>query len=184
MRARREWLNPGKNRDVKRTLNALGRSQIAWIHRDAPLPPNVLLHLDHRRLDSIVSLPSGQQRVTQLFRTVQADLIGRNTIATLGQQKDYMKRVRANGGARSSLKREGIVILNGDYLLQRKTAERLGLPIPGRGYLVSSAIRPANTNDSNAEIATIDGEPWVATPGVIYSHDAPLIKDDAKLTDD
>ncbi len=46
----------------------------------------------------------------------------------LFDQYDYMKRLRANGGAPDTLRHEGIAILIGTYLPQRQLAADLGFP--------------------------------------------------------
>jgi hypothetical protein len=85
------------NRDGKTQLSLIGRQQIAWLHYEAGLPPNVLLGLDAATLQKILAPKSGQARVTELLRLVTEQRIGRNTIATLAQQDDYMARLRDNG---------------------------------------------------------------------------------------
>jgi Restriction endonuclease NaeI len=51
-----------------------------------------------------------------------------------------MKRVRGNGGSRSSLRPEGIVII-GQYDSHRRIAQALAVPVPGRGSLSASGWR-------------------------------------------
>lgn len=145
------------NRDSKRTITAPGRSQIQWIFDRAPLPPNVLLHLPRDTVDEIMQYASGQKRVNAIFRIAQQRRIGRGVIATLAQQDDYMKRVRGNGGARSILQREGILIL-GHYDAHRLIASQLGVPIPKLGELVS--VRVARTSAEEPSVALIDGGYW------------------------
>jgi hypothetical protein len=135
-------LTRGGNRDSKRTITAAGRESIRWIFRDAQLPPNILLQLPRSVVEKLMLLPSGQQRIDQIFRIAQCQRIGRGVIATLGQQEDYMKRVRGNGGSRSRLKSEGIIIL-GHYEEHKSIAKGLGVPIPNRGESVSVRIAPA-----------------------------------------
>lgn len=163
------------NRDGKTGLNQLGRSRIKWLHHDAELPPNVLLGVDPVAVDSIFEPKSGQQRLNQLFRVIQGKRIGRNTIATVAQQDDYMKRVRSNGGSRSLLRREGIIIPSGDYLRHREIAEQLGSEIPMPGEVVSVRVAPAN--EAGAGVVDLDGQLWrtavVSDPMV----EAPLLPD-------
>ncbi|YCK42625.1 NaeI family type II restriction endonuclease [Actinomadura sp. ATCC 39365] len=61
--------------------------------------------------------------------------MSRNSVATVAMQEDYMKRVRGNGGARSTLRSEGIVIL-GPYQNHADIATKLGLPVPGPGEVL------------------------------------------------
>ena len=150
-------LSRGTNRDTKKTLSAAGRSAIEWLFRDAALPPNVLLQLPRSDVDELMSLKSGQQRINQIFRIAQRRRISSTVIETLGQQDDPMKRVRSNGGARSTLKSEGIIIL-GDYGSDREIASRLGVPSPSEGEFVS--VRVARVTKAGKGVAMIDGGLW------------------------
>jgi hypothetical protein len=150
-------LNAGANRDAKATLNKEGKKSIVWLFQNAPLPPNVLLQLDDPTVQSIMTLKTGQKRVNQLFRCALGKRVGRAVVATVAQQDDYMKRVRANGGARTALRREGIIIL-GQYESHRAIALALGVPVPARGQSVSVRIAPAGA--SGVEVAEIAGQLW------------------------
>ena len=146
VRAREQHLRTAANRDLKRGLNEAGIGAIRWLHLRAPLAENALLRLPTRAVAEILGLPSGQQRVNELFRRAQGRPISRAVIATVAQQDDYMKRVRAGGGARDQLRREGIVILGG-YGSHRETAAALGLPALGPGEFVSARlVRRASTD--------------------------------------
>jgi hypothetical protein len=150
VRASDDNRNPGQNRDAKASLNIRGRSQVAWLHFGASLPPNVLLGLDEVTLATVLAPRSGQARVTELLRLVAGRRIGRNTIATLAQQDDYMARLRDNGnGARTTLRAEGYLIPGGDYEAHRDVARRLGVEVPNPGEVVSFQVVPA-----------VPGAPW------------------------
>ncbi|MCF7764257.1 MAG: NaeI family type II restriction endonuclease [Verrucomicrobia bacterium] len=150
-------LNLGNNRDRKATLNEEGRNTITWLFKEMPLPPNALLQLDVKAVDRIMSMTSGQKRVNELFRTALAMRISRAVVATVAQQDDYMKRVRSNGGARTCLKAEGIIIL-GQYKSHAAVARALGAPEPGPGESVS--VRVALVKASGDGVARIDGRLW------------------------
>jgi len=174
VRATAENLNSGANRDAKATLNARGRTAVRWLWRDAPLPPNVLLQLPKEVVEGIMAISSGAQRVNQLFRVAQGKIVRRTVVATVAQQDDYMKRVRANGGARSALKPEGILIL-GQYDSHAKIAAALGLPVPGPGDSISIRVHPASTPSGAAEIG---GSFWRianTTDEVVEAPDLPKI---------
>ena len=158
VRASAEYRRSSANRDAKVQLNPAGRDAVRWLQRPGSLPPNVLLECGQDTLDSIFSLRSGQSRVNQLLRRVNARRIGRNTIATVAQQDDFMKRVRANGGARTSLQHEGYIILGGDYERHRVVAAQLGSEVPQRGELVSLRVVPADATDSF--VVELDGALW------------------------
>jgi hypothetical protein len=156
VRAREQHLRAAANRDLKRGLNEAGIGAIRWLHPHAPLAENALLRLPTRAVAEIFGLPSGQQRVNELFRRAQGRRISRAVIATVAQQDDYMKRVRAGGGARDQLRGEGIVILGG-YGSHRATATALGLPAPGPGEFVSARL----VRCASASGGTGNGRSWV-----------------------
>ncbi len=162
VRATPDRLNTGGNRDRKATLNQSGREAITWLFDRAPLPSNILLFLDRATVDRIMNLKSGQQRINEIFRVALGQPVGRGVVATLGQQDDYMKRVRANGGARTVLQPEGIVIL-GQYSSHAAIARDLGIPVPENGESIS--VRLVQTKSRGTGVARIDGGLWrVATP--------------------
>jgi hypothetical protein len=171
IRVEEQWLNPGKNRDAKRTLSKFGRSRIRplWAHHWF-LAPNLFLTLDSEVRERIFSAKArrgsahGQARTNELFRSVQGVIIRRAELATVAQQDDFMKRARGNGGARSNLQPEGIVVL-GHQENDPRVARDLGLPVPRKGELISARVVPAAPDDSGPT-ALIDGQRWVvARPG-------------------
>lgn len=152
------YLNAGRNRDQKTTLRKDARQHITWAWLDAPLPINILLHLNPEATNKILSHDTGQQRINELFRTAQRVVIPRGVIETVAQQKDPLKRVRDNGGARTQLQPEGIIIL-GEYSIHRKAAKSLGLPAPIPGSFVAARVVPAEPG-TTAPTALLDGTPW------------------------
>ncbi|MFI7067876.1 NaeI family type II restriction endonuclease [Kribbella sp. NPDC050124] len=147
------------NRDGKTQLSAKGREQIEWLHYEADLPPNVLLGLHPATLAKVLAPRSGQRRVTELLRKVTEKRIGRNTIATLAQQDDYMARLRDNGnGARTTLRKEGYLIPGGDYEAHRSVARRLGVVVPEPGEVVSFKVVPS-APDAPFSVE-LDGRHW------------------------
>ncbi len=162
VRIKLDCLNTGGNRDAKATLNEAGRSSITWLFQREPLPPNALLQLDTETVQRIMCQRSGQKRINELFRSALGRRISRAVVATVAQEDDYMKRVCANGGARTALKPEGIVIL-GQYSAHVAIANALGVPVPGRGDSVSVRLFPATTPAPG--VAEIGGQFWrVALP--------------------
>lgn len=157
VRATPENLRSSHNRDAKTQLNLFGRQRIVWLARHSPLPPNVLIHLPEEVIQRVFADRSGQARINELLRLVTNQRIGRNTIATVAQQDDYMKRVRTNGGARSALAREGFLIPGGDYEAHRQVAEELGAAVPQPGEIVSLRVVPADVSGTGA---TFLGEKW------------------------
>lgn len=166
-------LNVGGNRDRKRTISLKGREHIQWVWYDEPYPRNVLLHLHPDDAEFIMESRSGQERINNLFRVVQDQIIPRGIIYTVAQQKDPMKRIRYNGGARSALLPEGILIL-GDYKRHTRIAEELGLPIPKDGDSV--AVRVVETSPLfKGPVTEIDGRFWRIATQEDPHEDAPII---------
>ncbi len=147
LRAAEANLRPAGNRDGKRALNDRGRAAVRWLHSRAPLQENALIRLPERDVAAIFALPSGQQRVNELFRRAQRMRVSRTVVATVAMQDDYMKRVRGGGGARDQLRAEGIVIF-GDYAGDQVLASALGLPRPGPGEFVSARLVPLTRRPS------------------------------------
>jgi len=161
VRAAPQHLSPGGNRDGKRALNDRGRAAVRWLHARAPLAENALIKLPDRDVAAIFALPSGQQRVNELFRRAQRMPVSRTVVATVAMQDDYMKRVRGGGGARDQLRAEGIVIF-GDYAGDQVLASALGLPRPGPGEFVSARLarRPASEPVRYDRVIRLAGADW------------------------
>lgn len=138
-----DLLTSSANRDEKASLTSDGRGIVCRFFQESELPPNVLFQIPEADVDHIMQPRSGAERIRRLFRTMQGQRIGRGVVATVAQQADYMKRIRGNGGARSQLREEGIIIL-GQYETHRDIARQLGLPVPGKGESVSARVVPAN----------------------------------------
>lgn len=168
------------NRDGKTNLNLRGRADIHWLHHNAALPPNVLLSLSEDTIAGVLAPKSGQGRVNELLRRVTNQRIGRNTIATLGQQDDYMARVRDNGhGARTKLRAEGYLIPGGDFDVHRQVARRLGVTIPDPGEVVS--LRVVQAAPDEPLTIELDGQLWrAARDDEEVSQPAPRLPDTRK----
>lgn len=178
VRAAAHLLNPGRNRDSKATLSEEGRAGIRWLHRAGNLTPNLLLRIsDHDRhaiMDELAGPRRGQRRVDELFRRVQGALITRTVVATVAQQDDYMKRVRGNGGSRTRLRPEGIVIL-GDYESHRAVARALDLPCPRGGSFVSVQLAGARAGEAGSVL--LQGRHWRVADETDRTEAAPLLPD-------
>ncbi|GAA8849385.1 hypothetical protein DUHN55_29670 [Helicobacter pylori] len=163
VRADEALLGPGRNRDAKAALSKEGRDAIRWLHKGAELPPNVLLDLSPHAQDAIFGELSGQKRVDELFRQTLGRRVGRGVVATVAQQSDYMKRVRSNGGSRTRLQPEGIVVL-GDAERHRVIAQALGVEVPEQGESVAVRVAPAQENWVGPTFEA-EGTAWrLATP--------------------
>lgn len=119
-------LTEGVNQDQKRSVSAAGFKNIHWILADEPYPPSFWAILGEQKTHSIMRGKTGNERIEALFRETLNRPVSRETIQAVAQQKDYMKRLRKNGGARDALAREGIAILSQKY--DAGIIERLGLP--------------------------------------------------------
>jgi Restriction endonuclease NaeI len=179
IRVDEDVLSPSRgNRDLKRRLSASGKANLTWIFRDQPLPENALLRIPRGDVERIFAPKHGTKRVDMLFRLAQRCLISRAVIATVAQQEDYMKRIRGNGGSRSSLRPEGIVIF-GQYDSHGRVAETLGLPVPGPGESVSVRVasRKPHHADADARFVVLGGREWVVALPDDPAEVAPFLPD-------
>lgn len=126
--ARREYLTAGTNRDAKRSVSAEGFRHIYWIFASLEYPPNFWRTVPPDAIDRIFGGRSGNERVMALFREVQGVPISRDTVQGVARQKDFMRRIRSDGGGgtRDRLAREGILLLNHTY--DGPLIRQLGLP--------------------------------------------------------
>lgn len=123
--AHESYLNPGSNRDRKRTISAGGVQNVWWILRDRPYPNNFWETIPLAARQEIMAAPGGARRLAALFRSIQGRPISRSVVQDVAQQRDAMRRIRRNGGARDYLAPEGIAILWAQY--DRELIETLGL---------------------------------------------------------
>lgn len=146
------------NRDNKRRLADATASQVYWLWSglQTDLPRNLLLHMDDDVRGRILSSKlSGQRRVNQLFREIQGQIVGRQTVLTVAQQDDAPKRAR---DARGHLRDDGIVIL-GHQDAHPKIAAALGLPVPVKGEWIAVRIVPVTETDARPFVE-MHGDRW------------------------
>jgi hypothetical protein len=180
IRVREAALRGRPNRDAKRQLSAASRERIRELWpAHGRLAENLFLHCDPRVRQRIFSarsrggLHNGQARTNELFRSVQGRIIRRAELATVAQQDDFMKRARGNGGARTQLRPEGVLVL-GHQDQDPQIAATLGLPVPQKGEFVSARVIPALAGRSDP-VAVIDSQLWaLAQPGDPV-HPAPVV---------
>jgi hypothetical protein len=171
LRVRESYLRGQPNRDAKRQLSAVSRGRVRPLWRGhGRLAPNLFLQLDpgirRRILTARASRGEmhGQAKTNELFRLVQRRIIRRAELATVAQQDDFMKRARGNGGARTQLRPEGILVL-GHQDNDPLVAAALGLPAPQKGEFISARVVPAIGGPAGPA-AVIAGRAWVlAVPG-------------------
>ena len=138
-----ENLTAGANQDKKRSVSALGATHIHWIFADEPYPPSFWSQIGERKTHAIMRGRSGNDRVETLFREVQRRPIQRDIIQAVGQQKDSLKRLRKNGGARDKLAEEGIAILSRKYNAELIELLKLG-PVELDEFV---SIKPASKEE-------------------------------------
>jgi hypothetical protein len=171
LRVRESYLRGTPNRDAKRQLTAASRRRVRPLWPDhGRLPENLFAHLDDAVRDRIFGARAsrgplhGQARCNELFRSVQRRIIRRAELATVAQQDDFMKRARGNGGARTQLRPEGILVL-GHQENDPLVAADLGLPVPQKGEFISARVVPAR-DDRGDPFAVIEDARWaLARPG-------------------
>lgn len=124
--AREEYLNK-PNRDGKRSVKTSSFADIFWLVDREPLPESRWSIIDMTRFRELRKLKGGSKRAAAFFRENPGIAIHRTIVeGLLFDQKDYMKRIRGNQGARDILRSENIAILSGAY--RSDPISRLGLP--------------------------------------------------------
>jgi hypothetical protein len=98
--------------------------------------------LGEKKTHNIMRGKTGNERIEALFRETLTKPVSRDIVQAVAQQKDYMKRLRKNGGARDALAREGIAILS---KFDTALIKRLGLPPMGPDEFVS--FKPVDPGD-------------------------------------
>jgi hypothetical protein len=170
------------NRDLKRRLSWVGRAEITWLFWAYELPENALLRIPAADVQRIFTCSRyGTKRVDMLFRLAQQRLISRTVVATVAQQEDYMKRVRGNGGSRSSLRPEGIVII-GQYESHRRIAQALAIPVPGPGESVSVRLARRRSHHAGLPFVALDSGDWVVAQPDDPVETAPVLPDVSDVT--
>ncbi len=141
--ARPEYLSAGQNKDAKRSVSAEGFAHIHWLLCDHPYPANFWRNQSEQTVAQIFSGTSGNARMAALFRHIQGVVIERDVVEAVAQQKDFMRRIRADKGrgTRDILEREGILLMSGQFDSQLIRA--LDLPPCGHSAFVSFAPRDA-----------------------------------------
>lgn len=112
-----DYLTAGANQDNKKTVSSAGFAHILWLLNGFALPPNFWRTVSGDAATAIAAQPTGNERVMALFRNVQDRPVPRDVIEATARQKDFMRRIRADGGrgTRDLLAREGILLLSGKY---------------------------------------------------------------------
>jgi hypothetical protein len=129
--AKLDYLHKGRgNRDTKKGVCADGFKHILWLVADAPFRPSRFADIDMGRFRELRNeIKVGKDRASQFFRENLLRVVHRDVVhALLYDQYDYMKRIRANGGAPDDLGHEDIAILIGTFTKDRALAALFGIP--------------------------------------------------------
>jgi Restriction endonuclease NaeI len=185
LRVKESYLRARINRDAKRQITSASRAHVRslWPNH-GKLPENLFLNIDTRTRERIFNAQAkrgsahGQARTNELFRLVQKRIIRRAELATVARQDDFMKRARGNGGARTQLKPEGILVL-GHQDNDPRIAGALGLPSPRKGEFISARVVPAQ-KDRHDLVAAIEGKSWALARANDPVVAAPLITRERK----
>lgn len=138
---RPEYLRLSNNQDKKGQIAAAQYVHIWWILRNQPYPKNFWEVLPVVERKAIMEAGTGKWRLAALFERIQGQPISRSQVEAIGQQDDYMKRLRKNGGARDILGPKHIAILWGSK--DRDLIERFGLgPVTSREFVSYHAVDP------------------------------------------
>jgi Restriction endonuclease NaeI len=133
MRCTPDVLSAGSNKDKKRSLSAYGRSKIRWLINGGMLEPNFLATLPSDIVAKVLNEKTGQARLRRLFLELPPGTpVPRLAAATLGQQYDPMRRLRAD--RKDTL--GGLKVMSGRYTINRDAAVALGYgEIPGDCFI-------------------------------------------------
>jgi hypothetical protein len=172
LRADAHLLAKSSSQDGRRALTREGRSAVRWIHEEAVLPENVLLHVPDTDVTEIFAPQSAQQRVDELLRRVQGKPITFTTLSTVAMEEDSAKRAR---NSRALLRREGIVVL-GATAEGQAVATQLGLPVAGRSEWVSARIALLNEDNKHRPSVEVGGQRWVLANSEDPVVEAPLLR--------
>ena len=111
--AKTENLDSGTNKNENRSVSKSGKENTLWLLKDIEYPVSFWEKIDPAIAEEVFLQRHGTKRLEVLFRRLLETPISRTVIAGIAQQRDYMKRIRKNGGARDKLAKEEIAILGG-----------------------------------------------------------------------
>ncbi|WP_424970644.1 NaeI family type II restriction endonuclease [Dinoroseobacter sp. S76] len=115
MLAREAYLN-APNRDGKRGVKSGAVEHVLWLVEGVEYPPSVWRAFEMAAFRELRKLQPGTARAAEFFRQNLRTVVPREVAeALLFDQKDPMKRLRGNQGARDVLRIEGIALLSGVY---------------------------------------------------------------------
>ncbi|MFF6772954.1 NaeI family type II restriction endonuclease [Streptomyces sp. NPDC012637] len=134
---------------------------VVWLHRDAPLPENVLLTLTARTREAVLSQPDDVGRVAELFRRVRFRTVPGTALRPLIHDRRWDRGLdpvlRLAGAA---LREDGVLLLAGNAR-GRAMAETLRLPVPEAGSYVSAPLTRRRSEHGTRPSVAVDGAAWV-----------------------
>jgi hypothetical protein len=133
VRARREYLRSGENRDRKTSFSASGTRNIWWLVQDFPYTPNFWTIVSAADREEIMASGGGKKRLAMLFERYMGVPLSRVQIQAIAAQDDFMKRIRRDGGARDILAPQGIAILYSE--IDRDLMHQLGITFGYREFV-------------------------------------------------
>lgn len=136
-------LNTGLNRDKKTTIAKQSLVHVHWMLHNESYPKNFWEDMDPETRRIVMAPMGGTERLVVLFRELQGTPIARKVILAVAPQKDSLKRLRKNGGARDRLAQQGIALLSGKA--HASLILRLGLPFCNAEEFIS--FKPERQED-------------------------------------
>ena len=134
------------NRDAKRGVLAPAFKNILWLVDAAKMPASHWQEIDVVEFRELRKIRGGTKRAVEFFKKNLRKRIHRSVVqALMFDQHDYMKRLRANGGARDVLRKERIALLSGAFDQEQLT--QLGILDVAPDETV--AVKPSNLTEES-----------------------------------
>jgi hypothetical protein len=128
IRAHGELLNPSKNRDAKRTLNAYAKKYIVWLADGEHLPVSILSSLTQPQMLHILSGPNRAARLTRFLRLIPPYVpFPREVVETIVGGTDPLRGIRRDA-ARSPTGQHPLGQVRVLSYQRNKIVEALGWP--------------------------------------------------------
>ncbi|GAA3387956.1 NaeI family type II restriction endonuclease [Streptomyces roseoviridis] len=144
---------------VRAKEGPLAPGAVLWLHRDAPLPENVLLGLAPEDRAAVLARPDDVRRVAELFRRTPGRTVPATALRPLVRESAWEKEwvVRLAG---AELRRDGLLLLAANAR-GRATAEALRQPVPRPGEYVCVPLVRRRPEHGGRPSVVVDGVAWV-----------------------
>ncbi|MGW5424485.1 NaeI family type II restriction endonuclease [Streptomyces sp. NPDC003943] len=134
---------------------------VLWLHRDAPLPENVLLGLEPDARTAVLAEPDDVTRVAEFFRRVRFRTVPATALRPLIHEREWERaRERVVRLAGAALRAEGLLLLAGNPR-GRAMAEALSLPVPASDAYLCVPLTRRTAGHGSGPSVTVDGTTWV-----------------------